>query len=254
MLFKPAMLAGALLLASVNAQAALTSYTNQGVDLVYSSVSNVTWTKDANLLGSLFASNGFETTVNAIIAASPTITDTPNYLNPTGSYNLRSNDFGLSGMGNSRNGRATWWGALGFINYLNSINYGGSHEWRLPTVADEFEGYNPLVNGTASGDELPELFYNELGGTAESVIPDTTTFDNEQAAPYWSGTESATYPSSAWHFFTNDGSQYEGNKKVRYYLWAVSSGQIAAVPEPESFAMLLAGLGMLGFATRRKQT
>lgn len=30
------------------------------------------------------------------------------------------------------------------------------------------------------------------------------------------------------------------------------NGPVAAVPEPETYAMFLAGLGLLGFATRRK--
>lgn len=70
--------AASLLLASLNAHAELTSYNPNGVDLVYSSVSDVTWTKDANLLGSMIASRGFDTVVNEIIAASPIITNTPN--------------------------------------------------------------------------------------------------------------------------------------------------------------------------------
>jgi hypothetical protein len=32
---------------------------------------------------------------------------------------------------------------------------------------------------------------------------------------------------------------------------AVSAGNIAIVPEPETYAMLLAGLGMVGFMVRR---
>jgi hypothetical protein len=31
------------------------------------------------------------------------------------------------------------------------------------------------------------------------------------------------------------------------------AGAAAAVPEPETYAMLLAGLGLLGFAARRRQ-
>lgn len=44
----------------------------------------------------------------------------------------------------------------------------------------------------------------------------------------------------------------EGNA-VRYSDLA-TGGTITAVPEPETYAMMLAGLGMLGFAARRKRT
>lgn len=38
---------------SLNAQAALTRYSSQGVELVYSSLGDVTWTRDGNLFGTL---------------------------------------------------------------------------------------------------------------------------------------------------------------------------------------------------------
>ena len=33
--------------------------------------------------------------------------------------------------------------------------------------------------------------------------------------------------------------------------WSMDTGSVAAIPEPETYAMLLAGLGLLGFAARR---
>lgn len=271
-----ALLASALLLGSLNAQAELTSYNNEGVDLVYSSVSNVTWTKDANLFATFVNAQGFDNLVNAIIAASPVIYDTPNlYDYPvanSGERTLSRNpDFFRSGG----LGLISWWGAKGFVNYLNSISYGGSDDWRLPTVTDIGKvgcyggnngsdcGYNVATNGTSAGDELAELYYTELGGkgaisTSGAAqtgfgLPNTNTFDNEQRS-YWSGTENPLSNTQALMFYTSNGEQGSFTKLGGRYVWAVTSGQIAAVPEPESFAMLLAGLGVLGFATRRKQT
>lgn len=45
----------------------------------------------------------------------------------------------------------------------------------------------------------------------------------------------------------NNGSFYSGNTPVSVQIFA------APVPEPETFAMLLAGLGVLGFAVRRRR-
>lgn len=273
--YRPALLASALLLTSLNVQATLTSYKNEGADLVHSSVSNVTWTKDANLFATMANAKGFDNLVNAIIAASPVIHDSPNIYDfpvpNSGARTLRRNQdfFSSSGLG-----RVSWWGAMGFVNYLNSINYGGSNDWRLPTVTDIGNdgcnssnggtdcGYNVATNGAVAGDEFAELYYNELGGKAAVStsgtaqpgfgLPNTATFDNEQKY-YWSGTEYVPSATQAWMFFTSNGQQGSMTKaSVDRYVWAVTPGQIAAVPEPESLAMLLAGLGLVGVAARRR--
>lgn len=231
---------------SLNAHATLTSYTANGKDLVYSSVSDVTWTKDGNLLGTLFADQGFNAVVNAIVAASPTISNTPNFLSPTGTYTVSASDF-------STNGQTTWFGALAYVNYLNSINYAGSHQWYLPTVSNSTLGFNTTINGTAKGDELVELFYNELNGTAGNNIPNTPTFDNEEVFSYWSGTEYAPLPYHAFYLVTEDGFLDYDSKDLLLYAWAVKPGQVATVFEPESVAMLLAGLGCVAGAVRRRR-
>lgn len=262
-----------MLLAATQGQAALTSYTaKDGVQVVYSSVSDVTWTKDGNLLGSMFASQGFSTVVDAIIAASPTISNTPNTFSPTGTYTLSAIDF-------SSNGSTSWFGAMAYINYLNSISYAGSNQWHLPTIIDRGTpgcdlfaysgtdcGHNTATNGTAKGDELAELYYQELGSLASKDIygdyqPDygikdtNNTFVNEQSSLYWSGTESAPNADGAWGFGTNYGYQSEFVKNDSFtnslfYAWAVSPRQIAAVPEPDSVVLLLVGLSLVGGVVR----
>ena len=42
-------------------------------------------------------------------------------------------------------------------------------------------------------------------------------------------------------------------ERVSYDNVVVTDFMAAPVPEPETYAMLLAGLGLLGFARRRKQ-
>lgn len=164
------LLAGLMLLAATQAHATLTSYTaKDGVEVVYSSVSDVTWTKDANLLGTMLAADS--NLLNKIIATSVGVT----YGNT--SYNLDGSSF-------SANGTTTWQGAMAFINYLNSISYGGSNQWRLPQASQSFFDQTDAINaqnGIAKGEEYSELFHSELlGGPYGSAIPDTSNFDNEQ--------------------------------------------------------------------------
>ncbi|MBF4991885.1 PEP-CTERM sorting domain-containing protein [Methylophilus sp. QUAN] len=254
-----AVISGLIALNSLCAQATLTSYSSNGVDLVYSSVSDVTWTKDGNLLGSMIASQGFDTVVNAIIASSPTITNTPNgYIsyNDHSFYRLNSIYTVTESDFVDPTGLTTWWGAMAFANYLNSINYGGSSQWRLPTAAYiGNDAYNTNTNGVIEGDELTELFYHELKGEPYYSVPDTITFDNETAI-FWTGTELAAdvLPFGryqAWAFINLYGFQFDKFKDASSHAWVVSSGQIAAVPEPDSLVMLLAGFGLLGIAIRR---
>jgi hypothetical protein len=80
---KPLLALGLLLsLATLAAEATLTrGYAiADGQPVVYSSISDITWTGDANFLGALMTNQGCSAVVNAIIAASPTITDTPKLL------------------------------------------------------------------------------------------------------------------------------------------------------------------------------
>lgn len=103
----PSILTAAITLtsASFDAKASLESQTINGINVVHSSVSNVTWLQDANLLATLIDSQGFDVIVNAIVTASPTITNTPNvYDGNDGIYELSSNDF-------QSDGSLTWFGA-----------------------------------------------------------------------------------------------------------------------------------------------
>ena len=58
--FSTYLTASLLLALAFNAQASLTSYNASGVDLVFSSVSDVTWTKDGNLLQTLGNTQGYQ--------------------------------------------------------------------------------------------------------------------------------------------------------------------------------------------------
>jgi MYXO-CTERM domain-containing protein len=171
-----------------------------------------------------------------------------------------SNTFGVSGI--SGGGFMAWDTAQSWIGAMNTANYLGYHDWRLPTTlqsdascsiqAGVSYGYN------CTGSEMGHLFYNELGGVAGSTITTThnanySLFSNVQSYRYWS-TEYAPSTLLAWNFDTQIGYQYGNFKDATQYALAVRPGQVAAVPEADTWAMLLAGLGLVGaMARRRKQ-
>ncbi|MGQ2967006.1 PEP-CTERM sorting domain-containing protein, partial [Methylophilus sp.] len=163
--------------------------------------------------------------------------------------------------------------ANAFVGYLNSVSYAGTNQWRLPAIIDtgavgcsfSNNGNDCGYNVDTSTGEMARLYYDELGGQAindklgnyqpdVAGIPDTAFFDNEVYDIYWSSLPSA-FPSGAWIFATDDGVQMDGySKSAHSYVWAVTSALAVPVPEADSVAMLMAGLGLLGLMARRKQS
>lgn len=208
---------------------------DRGGGLIYDSVLKVTWLQNANLAA----------------------TDT----------------FGVSGI--NANGSMTWNTANQWIAAMNAADYLGYNDWRLPTMIDTGSpgcdygnigtdcGYNvQTVSGGTVYSELATLYYTELGnkgsydtsGNPQSGagVTNSGPFTNMQSDVYWSGLEYWPYI-SAWGFSTANGGQGEDQEWYDFYAWAVRPGDVAAVPEADTWAMLLAGLGLVGVAARRRR-
>ena len=79
-------------------------------------------------------------------------------------------------------------------------------------------------------------------------------FTNMQSRVYWSYTAYAPNPDRRARFFnTRVGRQDYGGQIVEFYAWAVRPGDVAVVPEPETYALLMAGLGLLGVVAKRRR-
>lgn len=137
--------------------------------------------------------------------------------------------------------------------------------WRLPTTLQPDASCGTQSGGVSFGyncigSEMGHLFYAELGGTAgQSILtsadPDLAKFTNLQVdRGYWSGTEySPSSSSTAWLTYFITGYQNFGGKGIGVYALAVSPGDVGAVPEADTWTMLLAGLGLVGFMARHRK-
>lgn len=207
-------LATAGLLSSGVGQAALL---DRGGGLIYDSDYNITWLADANYA----QTSGYDTD-------------------------------GLMTWGAAY----TWAANLSFHDSVRNVDY---TDWRLPTALNQ-DSSGPCDGYNCTGSEMGHLFYTELGGTAGSSIlassdPDLALFQNIQSYVYWSGTAYAPLPADlGWSFSTYNGNQDYNLHFSAFYAWAVRPGDVAAaIPEPETYALLLAGLGLLGVVAKRRR-
>ena len=188
---------------------------DRGPDMVYDDVLNVTWTRNAN----------------------------------------------LSGMTFDWTAAAAW---------ADALVVGGIDNWRLP-YASVSAGAGPtatIIDCSAAtqaacrDNEMGYMYYYNLGGTFGSVggqTGDQTATGGEMLTSitgfaYWTGTDSSS--ASTWIFSFVDGSQASGFKFLSTLsAWAVRDGDVAvaAIPEPEIYAMLGVGLGVIGWAGRSKK-
>lgn len=231
---------------SGTAQAALY---DRGGGLIYDDVLNVTWLQDANYA----KTSGYDA---------------------DGKMNWTA---------------ATAWAAnLSYYDSVRNITYS---DWRLPTMVDTGTagcnyansgtdcGFNvQTVSGSTVYSEMAHMYFNNLGlksyysptgayqadfgifgngtyngvNTSSNGQSDVGLIDNLQAFVYWSGLESAPEPLNAWGFYAYSGGQNRGSKDNELYAWAVRPGDVAAVPEAQTYALMLAGLGLIGWRARRR--
>ena len=222
---------------------------DNGNGLIYDTELNITWSRDANLLGTLELNN--PNVVSRILSANNNVIyDLPNaYDNNSGVYGLSMFKDFFPG------GRVDWFGAQAFVGYLNSIDYKGSNQWCLPStpVAAQMQGYY------LTGSDMGQLFYNELGGAGGNSITayhnsNYTLFSNIQNDGYWSEKEYETNPVLAWMFDASAGSHASLYKGSPYYTWVVAPGNVGAVPIPGAMWLFGSCLAcFIGF-NRRKST
>ena len=129
------------------------------------------------------------------------------------------------------------------------LNIDGVTGWRLPSSLNS-DGSGLCIGSGCTDSEMGNLYYNVLGNTAGGPLTNTSPFSNVQSNNYWSSTENAPNPSSAWFFDFSIGTQTGNSKNGNGYGWAVQSGNV--VPLPAAAWLFGSGLlGLIGVARRK---
>jgi MYXO-CTERM domain-containing protein len=213
---------------------------NGTIDAYYDTALNITWLADAN---SAYTS-GYTSEANGGVASDAMVYGS----------NVRWADGRMGGD------VAKAW--------ADDLVVGTYSDWRLPSVRDSnggcVWGRNTQCgyNVSTITSELAHMYYVTLGDRgyidASGVydptfgLSNTGPFSNVQSGHYWSGVEYAPYSGHAWYFDMDRGYQNGYNKNYAFYAWAVHDGDVAVVPEPESWALALVGLAVAGWTVRRR--
>jgi PEP-CTERM motif len=152
--------------------------------------------------------------------------------------------------GYDSDGYMTWWGAM---TWADNLVYQGYSDWRLPDAHD-WDGGGPCSGWNCYNSEMGHFGILSL----PFLFPWNNPFINLEQSLYWSHDmfDDGSGLLGAWYtsFFVDATWQNVTDIALSVgYAWGVRDGDVAAIPEPETYTMLFAGLGLLGFMTRRRK-
>ena len=149
---------------------------------------------------------------------------------------------------------ATWY----LTGNNTTLNWDDAKSWAAGLTVGTFGGWSLPETDTACGagynctnSQMGELYYTALGNAAGGPLTNIGPFKNLQSSDYWTGTEYAPSPDLAWYFRTANGGQNAFGENYGFYALAVRPGDVAAVPEPGTVALLLSGLAGVLVMRRR---
>ncbi len=131
--------------------------------------------------------------------ADKTITDNLTYL-------IWGPDGGTPTVGACAGGAKKWQGSLNYVACLNTNNYLGHNDWRLPNI-----------------NEMKSLIH--AGQTSSNTWLSGQGFTNVQSGFYWSSSTCADDTTLAWFIYMVDGFVRPFTKESTNYIWPVRAGQ-----------------------------
>lgn len=129
-----------------------------------------------------------------------------------------------------------------------------SYDLRHSNTSSRYEQFQYSLDGTNFIDFA--LFDGNAGDTwfNQRTIDLSAITGADNNANFAFRVVSAFAPSTSAYAASTKGSNYATSGTWRFDMVTVAGNTIAAVPEPETYGMLLAGLGIMGFVARRKQS
>lgn len=161
--------------------------------------------------------------------------------------------------GYDSDGKMNWYAAMAWsqgLSYYDQARGIYLDDWRLPTTYPQTEGFYQ------NSSELGHLFYVDLGNQAGQLIntsPFVLNTSTDDGLVFWSSTDGYLSNNQGWHhyaftFILSTGEQDTTDPNYfERYAWALRDGDVAPIPEPETYGMLLSGLGIIGFMARRRK-
>lgn len=156
----------------------------------------------------------------------------------------------------------------GFNNSDGRMSWNSANAWAAALVGDGVAGWRlpTLLGGTTTVSEISRMYYETLGnfgpGNPLTMTPpgtwgfeNTGPFDNLFSLAYWTNVLADPDPvfPEATSWFGDPISAYHSDEPIgsNFYAWAVRDGDVTAIPEPQTYSLMLIGLGALAWARAR---
>lgn len=161
---------------------------------------------------------------------------------------IKDTDLNIVWLADANNSQTSGYNTDGLMswtaanNWVNQLNAGGHNDWHLPTTSELSHLFSAELDGISGGD-----IYATHNNANFALFSNIQSRNFSNYALYWTSTPTGDVDTHSLFGFYG-GHDFTGNKDTGHYAIAVSS-----VPEPETYAMLLAGLGLVGFIARRRK-
>ncbi|MDR2208600.1 MAG: PEP-CTERM sorting domain-containing protein [Azoarcus sp.] len=159
-------------------------------------------------------------------------------------------DYQYSGMKSLADAISVEWVAINSYLYSDAFFY-ASHDPSLPFTGQPFDLNDFWLASGFGAQTLAVTGFDAEGGHAYfDTISITTTAQRYEFN--WEGISAFAISSSVFDDFEKH--PLVSDLSAEFQGWVLGNVTITAVPEPETYAMLLAGLGIVGAMARKRRT